>query len=159
MKVAIISDSHYSVDKVKKLLTHLDSIGIKQLIHAGDFMGQGIEDVLAGYPDITMWIARGNCDYSGRTLDILKGFKHVHVREVLRFELETKRFLVAHIPGVALEAQKKERADVIIHGHTHRVRIEQTESCLILNPGSLMEGDGFVVLDLPGLEVDRRFNF
>ncbi len=157
MQVAIISDSHYSVDKVKKLLTHLQSIGIHHLIHAGDFMGKGIEEVLAEFPDITMKIARGNCDYS--VMDALAKQNHVEVGDILRFQWEETEFVVSHIPGTAINALRQKSADVVIHGHTHQPRIERHDSALILNPGSLMDGDGFMILELPSLEVDRRFNF
>jgi uncharacterized protein len=159
MQIAIISDSHTSVDKVKKILNHLESINVRYLIHAGDFIGQGIENVLSEFPDITQLIARGNCDHNGHLLDSLNAYDHIQVENVLRFELEEKRFIVAHIPGMAMNALHQESADVVIHGHTHRPRVETIRNTLILNPGSLMEGDGFMILELPGLDVDRRFNF
>lgn len=158
MRVAIISDSHYSVDKVRRVLTSLEEQGIETLIHAGDFIGQGIEDIVQDFPGIRFYIARGNCDSYGRVLDELNAMAHVDVSDVLRFELDGIRFLVAHIPGAALNALNSEPADVVIHGHTHQPRKETHQDAMLLNPGSLMEGDGYMVFHTETREVDRKFN-
>lgn len=159
MRIAIISDSHHAVDTVKKLLNHLRETGIKHLIHAGDFIGYKVESVFADFPDIQSWIARGNCDSRGSTLDYLNGLDHVVVSDLLRFSIDGVSFIVGHIPGSALNAYNKEPADIIIHGHTHLPRIESYQDALLLNPGSLMEGDGYMLLELPDLTVNRHFNF
>lgn len=159
MEVAVISDSHYAVDSVERLMNHLETIGITHLIHAGDFVGQGIERVFQRHPNITSFIARGNCDMYGNVMDTMNQLSHVKVGEVLKFELDGIRFIVSHIPGVALNALSKSDADVVIHGHTHQPRVENFNKALILNPGSIMDGDGFLVLEVPSLKVDRRFRF
>lgn len=122
-------------------------------------MGRGIEEVFARFADISMWVARGNCDYDGGIMDALAKQNHVQVGDILRFELEQTRFIVSHIPGIAINELQKKSGDVVIHGHTHQPRIETVGDALVINPGSLMEGDGFMVLDLPSLEVERRFNY
>jgi hypothetical protein len=159
MQIAILSDSHYAVDQVRRLLTYLELHGINHLIHAGDFIGLNIEKVLADFPGITMWIARGNCDTDGKVLDSINRLNHVTVNDQLRFEIEGIAFLVAHIPGMALNELNKSHADVVIHGHTHLPRTETYNGALLLNPGSLMDGDGFMILDLPALTVNRHFTF
>lgn len=159
MEIAIISDSHYSVEKVAKLFNHLQDRGVHHLIHAGDFIGQNIEKVFAGFPDIKSWVARGNCDGQYDVLDKMSSLEHVTVDDVLRFEIESFSFLVTHIPGTLLSMLNKKTADVAIHGHTHQARVENYNSVLLLNPGSLMDGDGFMILELPSLKVERFFNF
>jgi putative phosphoesterase len=159
MKVAIISDSHYSTDKVRQLFTHLAETGVQHVIHAGDFIGNGIDKVFKDFPNITVWVARGNCDSRQEIVEAINGMEHVTVADIVRFELEGVSFLVAHIPGMALSALNKEHADVIIHGHTHIARIEKHNNSLILNPGSIMDGDGYMILQLPDLKVERLFNY
>ncbi len=159
MKVAIISDSHYAVDSVERLMVHIEEKNIYYLIHAGDFIGQGIEKVFEKHPKITSYVARGNCDMHGKAMDVMIKLPNVTVGEVLKFELDEVRFIVSHIPGIALSALAKSGADVVVHGHTHLPRVETYNNSLVLNPGSIMDGDGFMVLDLPSLEIDRRFNF
>lgn len=157
MQIAVISDSHYSVDKVRKLLTHLQSIGIDHLIHAGDFIGSGIQQVFEDFPGIKSFIARGNCDYQTDVIEQLRNMEHVMVADVLTFVIDTVSFIVSHIPGMALNTLEQKEADVIIHGHTHVPKIETYKGALVINPGSLMDGDGFMILETKDLSVDRRF--
>ena len=157
MQIAIISDSHYAVDKVTRLYSHLQEEGVTHLIHAGDFIGQGIEKVFKAFPSITSYVARGNCDTYGNVMEAVKKLSHVIVDDILYFELESIRFIVSHIPGTAFNVLNSREADVMIHGHTHQPRVETVQNTLILNPGSLMDGDGYMILELPSLKVDRRF--
>ncbi len=157
MQVAIISDSHYAIDILKKLMSHLEKNGVSHLIHAGDFITSGIERVFSEYPGIKSYIARGNCDSRGDTLSYIQNLPHVMLDDVIKFQIEGIKFIVSHIPGVALNALSSNDADVVIHGHTHQPRVETLKGTLLLNPGSLMDGDGFMILDIPSLRVDRRF--
>ncbi len=157
MQVAIVSDSHYAVDKLKKLMSHLEKIGVTHLIHAGDFITSGIERVFSEYPGVKSYIARGNCDSWGDTLSYIQNLPNVMLDDILKFQIEGIKFIVSHIPGVALGALGSNEADIVIHGHTHQPRVEKLKDALVLNPGSLMDGDGFIILDIPSLKVDRRF--
>ncbi len=157
MQVAIISDSHYAIDILNKLMSHLEKIGVTYLIHAGDFITSGIERVFSESPGIKSYIARGNCDSRGEAFNYLQTLSHVMLDDVLTFQIEGVRFLVSHIPGVAMNALGSNEVDVLIHGHTHQPRVDKINDTLVLNPGSLMDGDGFMILDVPSLKVDRRF--
>ncbi len=159
MEVAIISDSHYSTDRVRQLFSHLETKGIKHLVHAGDFIGNGIDRIFKDYPSITAWVARGNCDSQRDLIETINEMDHVTVGDVLKFKLEGISFLLAHIPGMAFSALDNEHADVVIHGHTHIPRVEKFNQSLVLNPGSIMDGDGYMILQVPELEVNRYFNY
>ena len=159
MEVAIISDSHYSTDRVRQLFNHLEAKGIRHLIHAGDFIGNGIDGIFRDYPSIKAWVARGNCDSQSDIVEAVNEMDHVTVGDIVRFELEGVSFLLAHIPGMAFSALDKAHADVLIHGHTHMPRIEKFNKTMVLNPGSIMDGDGYMILEVPELEVQRYFNY
>ena len=159
MQIAIISDSHYDLGTLEKLLLYLAKNEITYLIHAGDFVTSGIEKLITDYQGIKTFIARGNCDSPGNVIDYIKTLPHVYLDDILHFEIQGIKFIVSHIPGTALNTQYFRNADVVIHGHTHQPKIEHHEQTLILNPGSLMDGDGFMILSIPSLEVDRRFRF
>ncbi len=157
MQIAIVSDSHYAIDRFSRLLPNLREDGVLTLIHAGDFFTRGIEIVIADFPDIQFYMARGNCDSDRELWNSLRRLPHVCLEDIVVFELEGIRFIVSHIPGVALNTLNRKDADVVIHGHTHLARVEKVKQTLILNPGSLMDGDGYMILDVPSLKVDRRF--
>lgn len=156
MKLAIISDSHYAIDELGKFLNYMEREGLKHLAHAGDFVTNGVVDLFRQHPEINFYVAIGNCDY-GETLDVLRQMPHVSIDTVVRFELEGKRFAISHKAGIAEQALKEEAVDVFFHGHTHQTRIDDDCYPMVINPGSLMDGHGFLLMDVPDLKVDRRF--
>jgi putative phosphoesterase len=159
MRIAIVSDSHSALNELEKLLVFTRSNTINVLIHAGDFITTGIDSLLTAFSEITFYIARGNCDFDSALLGELGKQSNIEIGDTLSFELEGIRFIVSHIPGAASLAARHHGADVVIHGHTHQARIETLDHALFLNPGSLMEGHGFLLLDVPSLKVERRFRF
>jgi len=159
MKLAVVSDSHHALDELEKLLSYLKQAGINHLAHAGDFMTSGVTELFAKYPDIKVFIARGNMDWYGNMLKDMRQLAHVTIDDVVFFELEGVQFAISHIQGMAQNSAKERQIDVFIHGHTHRPKIDKTDRGLVLNPGSLMDGAGFMLVDLPSLEVDRKLRF
>lgn len=159
MQFAIISDSHHAVGKLEQLLGHLDENNIDLLIHAGDFIVSGVDTVFEKFPQITTHIALGNCDYHSDELKKIQTLSHVTVEETVHLHLEGKSIAVSHIEGAAQHAMRGTHVDVFIHGHTHRPRIERMGDILYLNPGSLMEDAGYLKVELPSLEVDRKLKF
>jgi|APSaa5957512622_1039677.scaffolds.fasta_scaffold55236_2 uncharacterized protein len=159
MKLAIVSDSHHAVDELDKLLSYLQKNGIKHLAHAGDFMTTKVVSVFEKYPEIQVYISRGNMDFQGNVFKEMRALSHVEIDDVVFFELEEIQFAISHVQGMAQSSAAGKIIDIFIHGHTHQPKIEKTETGMIINPGSLMDGAGFMLMDLPSLEVDRKFNF
>ena len=158
MKLAVISDSHYAIDQLEKLLKFLKRENIQHLAHAGDLITDGVGRLFERFPEINSYIAIGNCDY-GQELVTLKNLSHVVLDTVVQFELEGKRFAISHQDGIAQRALKGQSIDVFFHGHTHTTRIDAHIHPMIINPGSLMDGHGFLLIDVPSLKIDRRFQF
>ena len=158
MQLAVISDSHYAVDQLGKLLNFLKKEGIRHLAHAGDFVSDGVLAIFRQHPELNCYIAIGNCDY-GDTIDELNKMPNVVVGTVVHFELEGKVFAISHKEGMAQRALREQPVDVFFHGHTHRTRIDNDRHPMVINPGSLMDGHGFLLIDVPALTVDRRFLF
>ena len=158
MKLAVISDSHYAIDQLEKLLKFLKREKIQHLAHAGDLVTKGVGDLFRQFPEINCCIAIGNCDY-GEELVTLNNLPHVMIDTVVQFELEGKHFAISHQDGIAQRALTGQSVDVFFHGHTHITRIDDHLHPMIINPGSLMDGHGFLLLDVPSLKVDRRFRF
>ncbi len=159
MQLAIISDSHYDFDTLAKLLTHLKKNGIAHLAHAGDFVTSGVEQLFEKHPELNVFIAIGNCDTYSDVLPAMRKLPNVVLDDIVSFELEDIRIVVCHQEHMAQRVLTTERVDVFIHGHTHRPRVETKNGTLILNPGSLMDGAGYMVLEIPSLKVDRRLVF
>ena len=116
--IGIISDTHDIVrPAVLEQLKDCDSI-----IHGGDITSEALLDKLRQFGNI--YAVRGNND---RQL-------FNRLQEVLRFEIEGIRFVMAHekrnIP------KNLQGVDIVIFGHTHKYFQEMIEQRLWLNPGS-----------------------
>lgn len=157
-RLAVVSDSHYARQDLEKLLGLLDKEGITHLAHAGDFITNEVVALFSDFPGIQCYIAIGNCDHFGNIIAAMRQLPNVRLNSVVYFELEGKHFAVSHIEGMAEKSLEGKPVDVFIHGHTHRAKIEKQGDSLVINPGSLMEGAGFMVMELPSLRVDRRFS-
>lgn len=156
MQIAILSDSHGSLDRLEEVLKSLQQVKIKYLIHAGDGLSYGIEEIFAQYPDIQIYYSLGNCDVNSELLAKLQKLKNVTINNVLDFEIENITFSVSHIEGIAESMLKNKKIDVFVHGHTHRAKVDRQESRLILNPGALCEDGKYFLLSLPDLKIEIK---
>jgi len=121
IRVGLISDTHGWLDQraVQALEREAPLAGI---LHAGDI---GSDEVLYELEQIAHVTAvLGNCDYP------LPGFD---LGDIARVGLGGKSIVVVHniahldpLPGDG----------IVVHGHSHRPRMEWQQGRLILNPGS-----------------------
>jgi len=162
-KVAIISDSHGALDRFGEALQNLSEGGVQQVIHAGDFLADGVEELLGKFPNLEFQIARGNCDVNEELIANIRQLPNIELEDILEFELSGKKFAAAHrvedlreIQDMSSEASAKGDAEIYISGHTHIPQVKNVDGKLFLNPGSLMDDGGYFLLDLESLEVERK---
>jgi putative phosphoesterase len=121
IRVGLISDTHGWLDPRAAKAFRLEAplVGI---IHAGDI---GADDVLYGLHEIAHVTAvLGNCDYQ------LPGFE---LGTIARVTLGGVSIVVVHdIHDLPPDA----RDEIVVHGHSHRPRVEFLQDALFLNPGS-----------------------
>ena len=159
MYIAIVSDTHGSIDRLDQILKNLKEAGIKHLIHAGDGIVYGIEEVFAKYPEIHIYYSLGNCDVNEEIIEKLENMPHVQIRDVIKLKLEKLTIGVSHIEGMAQNKLKGQNIDIFCHGHTHRPKAEKRDGKVILNPGALCEDGNYFLLNLPELKLEvRNFN-
>jgi putative phosphoesterase len=150
MKVAIISDSHGSIDRLEKVFQNLSKAGIENILHAGDFLVEGVDQIFAGFPDLKFFIAIGNNDVNTENLEKVAKLRNVELAEVVTVSLNNKKISISHYDGIAesKSREKKEQIDIFIHGHTHRPQILKKGDSIMINPGALCEDGKYIVLDL-----------
>jgi putative phosphoesterase len=143
MRIGLISDTHGVLHpKVSEVFANVDHI-----IHAGDIGGDDVLDALRRIAPVTF--VRGNND-DAPGLD------------VARVTLDGVRFLITHIlprpskPGKhVVRSLAKEKADVVVFGHSHLPHDEVVDGIRFFNPASA----GPRRFDYPisvGLFVDGR---
>jgi len=156
MQIAIISDSHGSLDRLAHTFENLQNIGITNVIHAGDGIHYGIEKIFKKHPEIQIYYALGNCDVNHELIEEVAKFSNVEIENIIFAEINNVKFGVSHIEGIAQKKLKNKNIQVFCHGHTHRAKVEQKENQLILNPGALMEDGKYFLLNLETFDVKQK---
>lgn len=129
IKALIISDSHGSLENVKKIINKEKNIDV--VLHLGDIQGQ--EEELKLMCNCPVYAVRGNCDYCSP----------FSLTEVVT--LESNRIFMAHghtfdinwtwaeIVNVAREM----KCNYALCGHTHIPDITPFGDVIAVNPGSV----------------------
>ena len=172
MKIAIISDSHGAIDRLEQVFSNCQQAGIKHILHAGDFLVDGVVEIFAGFPKLNFFIAIGNNDVNQELLAELKKLDNIQLAEVVFAKFGKYQIAISHYDGIAekyftqkdltptlssKERELKENIDIFIHGHTHRPTVVRRGKSTMLNPGALCEDGHYVVLDLETMKGQRMF--
>ncbi len=157
MRIAVLSDSHDNIWRLKEAMPHLQTA--ETVIHCGDlcspFMIRRLGDGLKGKDLHVVW---GNND--GDTFLISKvaaEFPGVHLHGPLaKLDLEGSRIAVNHYPELARGLAATGAFDIVCYGHDHTAHVEWVGECLLLNPGELMGMNGkssLALIELPSRQV------
>jgi putative phosphoesterase len=147
MKILLLSDSHGCAETIYKIAMEEKP---QAILHMGD--GQGAfeklsERLLSELPYCELHNVLGNCDFNDRITPTNK-----------LVVLGDKRFYMIHghlFPEIkifgdyrnAVAFAKKQRADFLVCGHTHRQKNEKIDNINVINPGAAML-DRYAVLNL-----------
>ena len=142
MKILVLSDCHYKKFLVDKTIRH--NLDAELIVFLGD--GQdNIRDIPLQYPMKAFVGLRGNCDFCSP------------YPLTQSFQLDQINFFCTHghlyHVKSTLAALKKEAKDAHAHvalfGHTHMQLLEELPDLLLMNPGSLSNGD-YGLIDTSG---------
>ncbi|WP_099203083.1 metallophosphoesterase [Miniphocaeibacter massiliensis] len=152
MKIAIISDTHGSINNV---IEKIKKLNIDAIIHLGDFSEDGKD--IGDITNIITYVVKGNNDYLATTDS-----------EELFINLGGKDFLITHGHRYSvyretdrlIEKAKILGAEIALFGHTHVFFEEKIDGIWVINPGSPSYpryGDekSFAILDLNKMELER----
>lgn len=154
MKILIVSDTHRKDANLERALEAERPIG--RLIHLGDSEeSEGAVQKIAGCP---VDIVSGNNDYFSdfpREKEIWLGGSKIL--------LTHGHYYYVSLDSRVLASEAQARGfDIVMYGHTHRPKLEQKGSVLLVNPGSLsyprQEGrkPSYIVMEL---EEGQKPNF
>lgn len=117
--------------------------GVSHIIHAGDIGTQAVMDGLCRIAPVTA--IRGNVD---------RGAWAERFPETQTLRLGGRNFYVLHDLNELTIDPAERGIDVVVSGHSHRVRIEISEGVLYLNPGSAGRRRFKLAITLATLELD-----
>ncbi len=125
MIIVVTSDTHGNVEFVNKL-KNAYPMAVKYL-HAGDSCVHEFQID----PFLTV---KGNCDYYVRN-----NYRIIEINDLRIFLFHGERFPLDKTSGYLLASKAKEQGcNILIHGHTHRVKYEFVDGVHIICPGSLV---------------------
>jgi putative phosphoesterase len=153
MNIAILSDIHDNIPKLKSALSLVRDRGAEAIICCGDLCSPFIAKELAlGYSG-PIHIVFGNNDGDRfRIAANASKFPNLHFHgEFIELELGGRRFAVNHFDDIGRAIARGEKHDVVCFGHNHRFEVASQGRTLLINPGEIYGGltgqSTFVVYD------------
>jgi putative phosphoesterase len=151
MKVAIFSDIHDNLPKLRAALDHCQHADA--LICCGDLCSPFVAKELGQGFKGPVHIVFGNND-GDRWRIAMNGAKFPNLQfygEYVELELDGKTFSVNHFDAIARAIAKGGAYDVVCFGHNHKLEMAQQGRTLLINPGEIFGGltgnSTFVIYD------------
>jgi uncharacterized protein len=120
MRIGVISDTHGLLrPKVLEVFR-----GVDHILHAGDIGGEEVLASLGAIAPVTA--CAGNND----------GWRCGPAGKMARIELGGLKFLLVHVRDDARALLRREPADVVVFGHSHKPLDERDQDAWWFNPGS-----------------------
>jgi putative phosphoesterase len=130
MRIGVISDTHDNLTKLDQAVSFFNKQKVSFVLHAGDYVA----------PFSVARLSKLACDWRG-VFGNNDGDREALARasgdriaeDILRVEIYGRKIVMAHDGGwIDL---KKETAQIIIYGHTHKPALSKGKSRLVINPG------------------------
>ncbi|MBR0226090.1 MAG: YfcE family phosphodiesterase [Thermoguttaceae bacterium] len=154
--LGIVSDSHDDVDSVQIAVRAFRRYGVDHIVHCGDVTTPETALYFSGFK--TTFVI-GNNDNRDEIAEAAAEIGAVALEQPVCLDWHGKNiFLVhGHEDGMLLaeNAFSSGDWDLVCFGHTHYAELRQSEKTILLNPGSLANGD-FCILNSAG--VVKQFN-
>lgn len=129
MKILIVSDTHGRNHNYLRTLDKVHPIDL--LIHLGDFEG-GEEFIESITPCRTEMVSGNNDFFNG-----LPKEKIIQIGKYTVMLTHGHRYGVNYNTHDIREAARKQKADIVMFGHTHVPMIDLSDNVWVINPGSL----------------------
>jgi len=161
MKIAILSDVHDNLVKLRSALTLVRDRSAEVVICCGDLcspfvakeMGQGFSG--------PVHIVFGNNDGDRfRIAANAAKYPHLHLHgEYVELSIAGRTFSVNHFDNIGRALARGQQFDVVCFGHNHRFEVSSQGRTLVVNPGEVYGGltgqSTFVVYDTVTGTADR----
>lgn len=156
MRIGIVSDTHNHLRNVRRIVELFAGAEVDRVVHTGDITQAKTLDVF-GQLRVPLFGVFGNNDVERDALDAAIGRNGFAFFEPpLSLTWEERELVVVHDP---LDLDAIEGAPrIALHGHTHRLHLQDDGSRLTFNPGECaghLPGHNAVgVLDLATLHTE-----
>lgn len=134
MRIGVVSDTHNRMPSVLRIVELFRAAGVERVVHTGDITQAKVLDAFAALA-IPLHGVYGNNDLERESLDAAARRHGFSLADPpLELQWAGRELLVVHDPR-DLPAARRPQHELLLHGHTHRRRIEREGHALIFNPG------------------------
>ena len=134
MIAGIMSDTHDNLDNLRRALDLFEAKGVAHIIHAGDYTSPFTYRVLKHFTGGFTGIFGNNDGDKILLSNIYQGriFTQPYI-----FNLDNRKIVVMHEPGVVNALADSGHFDLVIYGHTHESVMKRVKNTLLINPGEV----------------------
>ena len=162
MIIGVTGDTHNNLKNIKQICNIFNESSTDLVFHTGDI---SLPKSLLAFSILNCPLIGvfGNNDIEERKdlEKISKKFDCKIYDEPFSVEFKNRKITVLHHPEMIDEIMIKKN-DLILHGHTHRYRLEKINNCIVFNPGEcagFLKGKNQIgTIDLNSMET-RLINF
>ena len=135
MIIGVTGDTHNNLKNIKTICSIFNANTTDIVFHTGDI---SLAKSLLAFKDLNcpLIAVLGNNDIEEKESleEAASNFDCQIFEEPYFMNIDNKKFAVLHHPDLINEEMIKS-TDFIVHGHTHRFRLERINECTIFNPG------------------------
>ena len=155
MLIGVTGDTHNNLKNIKQICAIFNDNCTDVVFHTGDV---SLPKSLLAFNQLKcpLIVVLGNNDIEERNgLEVIaKSFECKIYDEPFSVELNSKKISVFHHPNLMNDSTFEEN-DLVLHGHTHRYRLEKINNCIVFNPGEcagfMKDKNQIGLVDLKGL--------
>lgn len=159
MRVAIISDIHDNIPKLRAALESLNDV--VEVICLGDLCSPFIiKELSLGFSGPIHVVFGNNDGDRFRITEATRKYSNVKIHgEYAEIEIGGKSFSVNHFDDIGRAIATGQNHDVVCFGHSHQFKLERIGRSLVVNPGEifgfLTGRSTFVIYDTDTGEAQR----
>ncbi len=135
MLIGVTGDTHNNLKNIYKICAIFNENHTDLVFHTGDI---SLPKSLLAFNQLKcpLIVVLGNNDIGERDglEEVSKKFDCQIFCEPHFIKIEDKRFSLLHHPDL-IDNEMILNNDLILHGHTHRYRLQKIDKCIIYNPG------------------------
>ena len=135
MIIGVTGDTHNNLKNIENICSLFNENRADLVVHTGDI---SLPKSLLAFQDLNcpLIAVLGNNDIQEKNrLELAaKDFNCNIFEEPHTLNISDKVISVLHHPDL-IDADMIARSDIILHGHTHRYKLEKRKNCIIFNPG------------------------
>jgi len=133
--IGVTGDTHNNLKNIKKICSIFNRNRADLVIHTGDI---SLPKSLLEFKSLNcpLKVVLGNNDIGEKEdlVEVSKEFNCEIHEEPYFVNIDNTRICILHHPDL-IDEEIILKNDLILHGHTHRFRLDRLKDCIIFNPG------------------------